>query len=203
MRQSLLIFFRKTILFFKKEESTTFLFTNQINSLKNYPIGDYTYGKPKVIYPNKNANLRIGKFCSIAKNVTIFLGGNHRVDWISTYPFFEIFQDIPTHKIIAGHPSTKGDVTIGNDVWIGRNVTILSGVKIGNGAVIAAGAVITKNIGCYEIWGGNPAKMIKKRFDQETIEYLEKLKWWDWDLDKIKSNVDSLCSNNINQITSL
>jgi len=170
MKQVFLKFFRKIISFLEKEKVPVFLFTNQITSLKDYNIGDYTYGNPKVIFPNKDATLKIGKFCSIAKNVTIFLGGNHRIDWVSTYPFFEIFDDFQKHKIIEGHPSTKGDVIIGNDVWIGRNVIILSGVKIGNGAVIAAGSVITKNISCYEVWGGNPAKMIKKRFDIETME---------------------------------
>ena len=203
MKRLLLRFIKKITSFLEKDKVPVFIFTNQINSLKNYDIGDYTYGEPKIIFPNKNAVLKIGKFCSIAKNVTIFLGGNHRVDWVSTYPFFEIFKDIPKNKIIEGHPSTKGDVVIGNDVWIARNVTILSGVKIGNGAVIAAGSIITKDIGNYEIWAGNPAKMIRKRFDSETIEHLEKLKWWDWDIDKIKNNVDVLCTNNINKLTSL
>lgn len=201
IRSTTLKILNKLVGFLASESNTRkFYFTNQIEHLKDYSIGNYTYGEPVVLFPNDNATLVIGKFCSIAKDVTIFLGGNHRVDWVSTYPFFEIFDDFEKDEIIEGHPSTKGSVVIGNDVWIGRNVIILSGVQIGNGAVIAAGSVITKNIGSYEVWAGNPAKMVKKRFDIDTIETMEKIRWWDWDLEKIKHNIKYLCTNNIKQI---
>lgn len=179
------------------------VFTNKLPEFESYSIGDYTYGVPSVLFPNDKATLKIGKFCSIAKNVTIFLGGNHRPDWISTYPFFEIFDDLKPVKKTIGHPSTKGDVIIGNDVWIGRNATILSGVNIGNGAVVAAEAVVTKSIAPYEIWAGNPAKLIKRRFDDNIVSSLEALKWWDWETEKIKKNADLLCSANINLIHQL
>lgn len=161
---------------------------------KPFEIGEFTYGNPKVLFGNDQSNLFIGKFCSISAQVTILLGGNHRTDWISTYPFSVLSSEFPEAKSIEGHPSTKGNVIIKNDVWIGREVIILSGVTIGNGAVIAAGSVVTKDVGDYEIWGGNPARFIKKRFDEETIARLLELNWWEWELSKIKENMSVLCS---------
>ena len=92
---------------------------------------------------------------------------------------------------------------MGNDVWIGQNVTIMSGVKIGDGAIIAANSVVTKNVDSYSIVGGNPAKFIKKRFDDELIEYLFKLKWWNWSKEKISENLVVLCSSDLNSIRSI
>lgn len=175
------------------------IYTKDIFKDKNYNIGAYTYGKPNVIFDNQGTNLKIGKFCSIAANVTIFLGGNHRTDWISTYPFNVLSDDFPAAKKIAGHPATKGDVIIGNDVWIGNNVTILSGITVGDGAVIATGAIVSKNIGAYEVWGGNPAVLIKKRFDDKQIQKLLNIKWWDWEIEKINKNVELLCNQNIQE----
>lgn len=172
-------------------------FTKDILKGEQYHIGDYTYGNPKVLFGKSGAHLTIGKFCSISVGVEIFLGGNHRIDWISTYPFNSLPKYFPEGKNIKGHPATNGDVTIGNDVWIGKNVTIMSGVTIGDGVVIAANAVVVKDIGDYEIWGGNPARFIKKRFDAPTIEKLKAEKWWDWDIDKIKNNIEKLCSKEL------
>lgn len=175
-------------------------FSKDFFKAEKYSIGDYTYGKPTVLFKNSGTQLVIGKFCSIADGVTIFLGGNHRTDWITTYPFNVLPEYFPEAKNIKGHPATKGDVIIGNDVWIGRNTTIMSGITIGNGAVVAAESVVVKNVGSYEVWGGNPAKFIRKRFDDETIKTLEQIKWWDWELEKILKNVESLCSNDLNFI---
>lgn len=172
-------------------------FTKDIFKDKKYKIGEYTYGKPNVLFENKNANLTIGKFCSIADGVTIFLGGNHRTDWITTYPFNALTAYFPEGKDIEGHPATKGDVFIGNDVWIGLNVVIMSGVSIGNGAVIAAGSVVSKNIGDYEVWGGNPSRLLKQRFDDCKIKELQDLKWWDWEISIIRENIPHLCSDNL------
>ncbi|WP_289045539.1 CatB-related O-acetyltransferase [uncultured Olleya sp.] len=172
-------------------------FTKAIFADKKFNIGEYTYGKPTVLFENKQANLTIGKFCSIADNVTIFLGGNHRTDWISTYPFNVLKDYFPKASNIEGHPSTKGDVIIGNDVWIGNGVTIMSGISIGDGAVLAAGSVVVKNVGDYEIHGGNPAKLLKLRFKEEEIIKLKTIKWWNWDIEKIKANTSILCSSSI------
>ncbi len=160
----------------------------------NHSIGRYTYGEPRVIKWGNETKLKIGSFCSIASGVTIILGGNHRVDWITTYPFNVVFNDF---NHIKGHPSTKGDVIIGNDVWIAMNAFILSGVKIGDGSVIAANSVVCKDIPPYTIVAGNPAKEVKTRFDPTIIDKLMTIKWWDWDIEKIKKNVHLLMSDNI------
>lgn len=162
-------------------------------------IGDFTYGNVKIISFGEGAKLKIGKFCSIAPGLKIFLGGEHRTDWITTYPFPAMeFRSIwPEAQKIKGYPKTKGNVIIGNDVWIGRDVTILSGVTIGDGAVIGANSLVAKDIEPYSIVGGNPAKLIKKRFDNKTINKLLKISWWDWPIKKIKQNIHMLCNNDI------
>ena len=132
-------------------------------------FGKYTYGTPNIVWANNNAKLVVGNFCSIASNVTIYLGGNHRTDWVTTYPFGHIHQNKFNVFNGIGHPSTKGDVIIGNDVWIGSNVTIMSGVTIGDGVVIANNSHIVKNVESYSLTGGNPAKLIKYRFTPEQI----------------------------------
>jgi acetyltransferase-like isoleucine patch superfamily enzyme len=140
---------------------------------------------------------RIGNFCSIAGNLTVFLGGNHRTDWVTTYPFGHISRKKFPNYNGERHPGTKGDVTIGNDVWIGANVTIMSGVTIGDGAVIAANSHVVKDIQPYSITGGNPAKHIKFRFTQEQIQKLLRIAWWNWDDEKINTQTMYLCSNDI------
>lgn len=150
-------------------------------------VGKFTYGHESIEIKqwNEGANLEIGSFCSIASNVTIYLGGNHRTDWITTFPFGHMFIKELGEEKFVGHPSTKGDVIIGNDVWIGSGATILSGVKIGDGAVISANATVTKDVEAYYIVGGNPANVLKKRFTEDIIELLLKLAWWDLPLKDI------------------
>jgi acetyltransferase-like isoleucine patch superfamily enzyme len=167
-------------------------------SKKNVQIGEYTYGNPEVLMWTTNYNLSIGKFCAIAQDVRIIVDGNHRPDWISTYPFGEIipgFNKNPAYREKAG----KGDMRIGNDVWIGSNALIVPGVQIGDGAIIAAGSVVTKNVADYEIVGGNPARHIRYRFNNRQIEALRKLKWWDWPIDKIQANCHLLQSAKIDE----
>ena len=124
-----------------------------------YKIGRGTYGYPEIFSWNEGATLQIGAFCSIASGVKLFLGGEHRVDWVTTYPFNVLWE---SGRHITGHPRTKGDVIIGNDVWIGTEAVILSGVRIGDGAVVAARAVVTKDMEPYAIYGGNPALAAKE-----------------------------------------
>jgi len=160
-------------------------------------FGKYTYGSPNVLWMNDDAKLVVGNFCSIASNVNIYLGGNHRKDFVTTYPFGHINQAKFNIFDGKGHPSTKGDVIIGNDVWIGSNVTIMSGVIIGDGAIIANNSHVVKNIEPYSLVGGNPAKLIKYRFTPEQIEKLLEIKWWFWDDEKINKFTPLLCNNNI------
>lgn len=151
-------------------------------------IGRFTYGfkKMRVVQFREGAKLKIGSFCSIATGLTIMLGGNHRVDWATTFPFGHIFANELGGGDIIGHPQSKGDVIIGNDVWLGQNTTIMSGITIGDGAVVAANSNVVKDIGEYEVWGGNPAKFIKHRFDDEIIDKLLSIKWWDCSIQKVK-----------------
>jgi acetyltransferase-like isoleucine patch superfamily enzyme len=165
--------------------------------------GNYSYidGNIKTITHDKNnTQLIIGKFCSIAADVKVFLGNNHRTDWISTYPFghretskFPKFDGI-------GHPSTKGDVVIGNDVYIGTSAAIMSGVTIGDGAVIGAFSVVSKNVPPYTIYVGNPATFKRKRFNDEDIQFLLDLKWWDMDDDIINEISPILSSGDLQKL---
>ncbi|WP_299350458.1 CatB-related O-acetyltransferase [uncultured Shimia sp.] len=130
--------------------------------------------------------MKIGAFCSIADGVVVLLGGNHRVDWATTFPFRHIFKNQLGSNDIVGHPKSNGDVVIGNDVWIGRNSTFVSGVQVGDGAVIAANSTVVKDVGAYEVWGGNPAKLVKRRFDEDIEKRLQALQWWTWEESKIQ-----------------
>lgn len=152
-----------------------------------------------MLHWGEKSTLKIGKFCSIADGVTIFLGGNHRIDWITTYPFNVLNNDFPNASSVIGHPSTKGDVIIGNDVWIGKGASIMSGVSVGDGAVIAANSTITKNVSPYEIVGGNPAKHIRFRFPDNTIQKLLQIKWWDWEIELINRKVKTLCASDVEE----
>lgn len=171
-------------------------YTRNYSIVNKYSVGEFTYGIPIVKDWHQGSTLKIGNFCSIAEDVTIVLGGNHSIDWISSFPFGVIFDSVKDklykHPIIS-----KGDVIIGNDVWLAMNVIILSGVTIGDGAVVAAGAIVTKNVAPYTIVGGNPAKSLKKRFDDESITKLLSIKWWDWDISKIERNIDLISSDDI------
>jgi acetyltransferase-like isoleucine patch superfamily enzyme len=154
-------------------------------------VGRYSYGSPALHFAGSGAQLRIGQFCSIADQVKIFLGGEHRMDWVTTYPFPQM---LPAARGISGHPATKGDVTIGNDVWIGHGATILSGVTIGDGAVVGAHAVLARDVPPYAIVGGNPARLVRHRFPPAQVDALLQIRWWDWPLPKIEAELPYLLS---------
>lgn len=141
--------------------------------------------------------LIIGKFCSIATGAKFMLGGTqgHNYAWIAAYPL-DSFDEEDKSKWPKAH-RWKGNTVIGNEVWIGAESMIMPGVHIGDGAVIAARGVVTKNVGPYEIWGGNPARLIKKRFGEEDIQKLLQIRWWDWELDVLKRNLESLRSDDV------
>lgn len=159
-------------------------------------VGRFTYGTEHLSIRQwgEGAALTIGSFCSISSAVTIFLGGNHRTDWVTTFPFGHIYQEQLGGVGIPGHPATAGDVTIGHDVWIGHGVTIMSGITIGSGAVLAANANVVADVAPYEIVGGNPAKHIRDRFEPAVREMLLELRWWDWPLDTIRRRAPQLCT---------
>lgn len=161
-------------------------FTSEDPEYKKYKIGKYTYGAPEIFPFGLNNKFEIGKFCSIADKVKIFLGGNHTVNSPTTYILNYLFKGDMEESL------SKGDVIIGNDVWIGYGALILSGVKIGDGAVIGAHAVVAKNVEPYSIVVGNPAREVRKRFDDKTIKKLLEIRWWDWPIGKIKININSL-----------
>jgi virginiamycin A acetyltransferase len=182
---------------FDKKVRAQYLQMKDDKRYTRYSIGDFTYGTPKVNTWSPKEKLTIGKFCSIADNVIISLGGEHRTDWATTFPFNALFTEFNHHQ---GHPKSKGDVTIGNDVWIGYGVHILSGVTIGDGAAIGANAVVTKDVPPYAIVAGNPARILRMRFSPEIISKLLSIKWWDWDFEKIKTNMTILLSDDIEKL---
>lgn len=171
-------------------------FTNEQKEYQKYSIGKGTYGSPEILDWNDGTKLSIGKYCSIARGITILVGGEHRSNWITTYPFNSLHPNATTKNMPLDHTS-KGDVVIGSDVWIGRGATILSGVSIGDGAVIGAESVITRDVPEYAIVGGNPAKVIKYRFPAEIISKLIEIKWWDFPDEKIKNAQSFLLSNDV------
>ena len=164
------------------------------NRYPQFEIGRATYGDPKIHTWGEGATLCIGAFTSIAPGVQIFLGGEHRTDWVTTFPFNILWEE---GEGISGHPATKGDVWIGNDVWIATEALIMSGVTIGDGAVIGARAVVVKDVPPYTIVAGNPAEVVKKRFDDKVIQRLLEIQWWFWDDVKISRMLPLLLNNEI------
>lgn len=161
----------------------------------NYKLGRGTYGLPIVLDWKEGTTLEIGSYCSISKNVQIFLGGVHRTNWVSTFPFPKFLPELS--NLIDSFGVTKGSVIIGNDVWLCRNCTIMSGVTIGDGAVVASGAIVTKDVPPYAIVAGNPARIIKFRFDEQTITKLLDSKWWEWDEEEIRKVAKMMCKEDL------
>ena len=183
--------------FNKLKDSNEDRFMNKNPKYAEYSIGRFSYGQPTVLSfpPDQQGNLSIGSFCSIGVGVVIVLAfGAHEPDWITTYPFALHFKGF---QHFSFPPIEKLDVVIGNDVWIGMNATILPGVRIGDGAVIGANSLVTRDVPAYSIVAGNPAKIIRMRFDEETINQLLRIKWWDWDLQRIADNMPLLLSNKL------
>ncbi len=158
-----------------------------------YTIGPGSYGVPQVHDWHEGSTLKIGAFCSISAYVQIYLGGEHRQDWVTTSPLNIMFE----RKDIDEHAQSKGDVIIGNDVWICGNAIILSGVHIGDGAIIGNGAVVSKDVAPYSIVAGNPAKHIKYRFSEQIISDLLAIQWWHWPEKSIRENMPLLLSADI------
>ncbi|WP_443080088.1 CatB-related O-acetyltransferase [Tyzzerella sp. An114] len=171
------------------------------NDLKNNPK-NFERNNVLYHYPINNDKLMIGKFCSIACGAKfIFNSANHTLSSLSTYPFPIFFEEWELDvKNITNAWDNKRDIVIGNDVWIGYEVVIMAGVTIGDGDIIGTGAVVTKDIPPYTIVGGIPVKPIRKRFKQETIDILLKIKWWNWSDEKIYKHILDIQNGNIENL---
>ncbi len=188
-------------------------FLKNIIDNPNIIVGDFTYyddfENPKNFENNVlyhfdfiGDKLIIGKFCAIASDVKFIMNGaNHPLNYFTTYPFSIFGHAWENTMSVSG--TSKGDTVIGNDVWLGYNALIMPGIKVGHGAIIAANSIVTKNVDPYTIVGGNPAKLIKKRFEDEVINLLLELQWWNWSIEKITDSIRILCSNNLEKLETL
>ncbi len=163
-------------------------------------IGAYSYGRPKVRFPESGAKLTIGRYCSIADGIEIMLGGNHRTEWATTYPFPAMSGLWPDAAGLAGADVSRGDVVIGSDVWLGSQALILSGVGIGHGAVVAARAVVTRDVPPYAIVAGNPARIVRYRMSEEHISALLRSSWWLLPEAEIRRLIPTLLSERIEDL---
>ena len=192
---------------------TQTVYLNAVVKDPSIKVGDYTiyndfvsdpllFERNNVLYhyPINHERLIIGKFCSIACGVKfLFNCANHTLKSLSTYTFPLFYEDWEKSDVVTAWDN-KGDIVIGNDVWIGYEALIMAGVHIGNGAIIGSRAVVTKDVPPYTIVGGVPARPIRKRFDEEVIQKLEVLKWWDWSAEKIQQCLHYIGKGDINGV---
>jgi len=172
------------------------VFIGMFNNLNNVQIGDFTYiaGKSRI------RNAKIGSYTSIAKGLNTGFG-THPTNFFSTSPIFHSSNNVFKKKyILENNFEEFKETIIGNDVWIGLNVILMDGVNIGDGSIIAAGSVVTKNVPPYSIVGGVPAKLIKMRFDNDTINVLQNSKWWENDPEEIISKLRDLVGADLDQL---
>ena len=191
------------------------VYLNAVVSDPNISVGDYTiyndflrdpteFVRNNVLYhyPINGDRLVIGKFCSIACGAKfLFTSANHTLRSLSTYPFPLFFEEWGLDKAhVAQAWDNKGDIVVGNDVWIGYEAVLLSGVTIGDGAIIGTRAVVTQDVPPYTIVGGVPAKPIRRRFDDATIDALLALRWWDWPREKLARNIDAIQAGQLEEL---
>jgi virginiamycin A acetyltransferase len=188
------------------------IFLKNFIKVSNIHVGDYTYFDDRRYGPEhfeeynvlynydfSKVKLVIGKFCAIAAETRFIMTGDHKLDAISTYPF-PIFGNGWESSFNIHDLPVKGDIIVGNDVWFGYDSLVMNGVTIGNGAIIAARAVVVKDVPAYSIVAGNPAKVVKMRFDDKTIERLQKIAWWNWNIEKINKHLKLICHLNLEQL---
>ena len=180
----------------------------------NIQVGEYTiyndfyndpleFQKNNVLYhyPINEDKLIIGKFCSIACGTKFLMNcANHTLHSLSTYTFPLFGEEWENKMNVRDSWDNRGDITIGNDVWIGYEAVIMSGITIGDGAIIGTRAVVTKDVPPYTIVGGSPARVLKKRFSDDIIDKLLKIKWWNWPAEKITRNLEYIQSGNLLQL---
>ena len=197
---------------YPNENIKQIVYIKNVITRQNIEVGEYTYyddidgaesfeDNVTHHYEFIGDKLIIGKFCAIARGIEFVMNGaNHRMNSVTTYPFNIMGGGWEKHTPSLNELPLKGDTVVGNDVWIGQNVTVMPGVHIGDGAIIGANSVVTKDIPPYTISAGNPCRVKKKRFDDKVIEHLLKIKWWNWNIDKIFDNMDALCSGDLDKI---
>lgn len=201
----------KTRVYPRTGDRQTVYLKNVVND-PNIEVGDYTiyndfvndpcdFQRNNVLYhyPVNHDRLIIGRFCSIACGARfLFTSANHAMSSLANYTFPIFYEEWGLEmKDVASAWDNKGDITLGNDVWIGYEAVILPGVTVGDGAVIGARAVVTRDVPPYTIVGGVPAKPIRKRFSDEVIERLLRLRWWDWPEERIKRGLDAIRSGRV------
>lgn len=195
-------------------EYRTSCFIKNVITAPNIVVGDYTYyddtdspadfEKNNVLfnYPEFGDRLIIGKFCQIASGAKFIMGpANHRLCSVTAYPF-HVFggawaENTPPHM---DQLPRKGDIIVGNDVWIGRESVIMPGIRIGHGAIIAACSVVTGDVPAYTVYGGNPARFIKKRFDDELTDLLLRFRWWDLPQEALTQMLPLLCDPDLDKV---
>jgi len=160
-------------------------------------VDRFSYCRVRLMWYGEKAILRIGRYTSIAPSVTVFIGGNHRTDWVTTYPIQLLAEFWPDIAVPTDSSTGKGDVDIGHDVWIGDNATIMSGISIGHGAVVGAGAIVAKDVAPYAIVAGNPAREIRRRFADGDIAQLLEIGWWDWPDARVRNSLPLLASGDL------
>lgn len=179
----------------------------------NIEVGDYSYyddpNSPEA-FQQKNIlyhydfvgdRLIIGRFCALATDTKFIMNGaNHRMDGPSTFPFPIFGASWADHMDLISDLPSKGDTVVGHDVWFGFGCLIMPGVTIGHGAIIAAGSVITEDVPPYAVVGGNPAKVLKYRFDDQTIARLLKVSWWDWPYEKISNSIAAIMAGTVDEL---
>lgn len=186
----------------KELELHSYMTTWTLRKRKDIEIGRYTYGCPSVRTGGGIAQLIIGKFCEFGPDVSIHLITDHHVDWITPYDLDVLANGRPN-----GYKKEdlvfKGDVVIGNDVWIGERVIILPGVKIGDGCVIGAGSVVAKDVEPYSVVVGNPCRTIRKRFNDDEIQKLLQIQWWNWTDTDIYNAIDVLQNSDVEKLSKI
>lgn len=185
------------------------VFLKNVVKAPNLFIGEYTYfddrryGAEKFEeynilynYHHDKVKLVIGKFCALAAETKFIMTGDHKLDGFSTYPFPIFGKGWESAFGIDAFPR-KGDILVGSDVWFGYDSLIMPGVQIGHGSIIAAGTVVKKDVPPYSVVAGNPGRVVKMRFDEQTIERLLNVSWWDWEIGKINRNLKSICHTDL------
>lgn len=185
----------------RNPDNLTALHLRRLSERYGHEIGAHSYGCPKVRFAESGSKLTIGRFCSIADRVEIMLGGNHRADWASTYPFAAFRQSWPRpDRSASSHEATRGDVVIGSDVWIGSGALIMSGVTIGHGAIIGARSVVSRNVSPYSVAAGNPARLVRQRFPDPLVAGLLETAWWELSDEDVAALMPLLASERVSDL---